>query len=362
MLRFNLLMAGIFILSLNGCSEAEQNRPEAIRSVKIFEVSRGAGGDVRKFSGKIEAANSANLSFAVAGTVEVISASVGENVQQGQILAALDKEPFILDVQAAEAELRKARSSANEKEEDYKRNKQLFDKGWVSKAALEQAQFALETVLGDVSYKTTRLNQAKRSLSDAQLIAPYSGVVGQQFVEPNEEVAGGNEILRLDASGALEMSISVPEKTIAKLNMGMPAKVTFSALPDVTVEGRVTEISRVAGSGNVFPVKVSLNDPPATLRAGMSGDVSVTTQNEPGEFGFLVPLSALAAAESLKDSYVFVFDPAASTISKKEVLPETVRGNLVAVKGIEAGDLVVTAGVSFLSDGQKVKRYVPAVN
>ncbi len=362
MIRLTTLLVTGLALMLTACEEAPDVNPEAVRAVKVFEVSESAGGDIRKFSGKIEAANSASLSFPVSGTVQNINVSVGDNVKQGDILAKLDEEPFKLDVQAAEAELRKAKSSAQEKEEDYKRNKQLFEKGWVSKAALEQAEFARETALGDVSYKTTRVNQAKRSLNDATLKAPYSGVVGERFVEPNEEVTSGKEILTLDASGALELSISVPEKAISKLNMGMPATATFSVLPNTVVEGRVTEISRVAGSGNIFPVKVSLNNPPSALRAGMTGDVSLVTQNNPGEFGFLVPLSSLAAAQNLQDSYVFVLDAGSSTISKKEVVPETVRGNLIAVKGVEAGDLVVSAGVSFLSDGQKVKRYIPAVN
>ncbi|MFT6557963.1 efflux RND transporter periplasmic adaptor subunit [Sneathiella sp.] len=362
MKSLSVILFSVTSFLLGACDEPATNKSEPIRAVKLFDVSQNAGRNERIFSGKIIAANTANLSFPLAGTVKSISVNIGDKIEKGQILATLDPVPFELDVEAAEAELGKARSAAAEKEEDFKRNKQLFEKGWVSKAALEQAQYALETALSEVNFKTTRLNQAKRARADAVLTAPYQGVVAEKFAEPNEEVGGGKQILSLDAEGALEVSISVPENVISNLNMGMVATAKFGALPGETVRGRVTEISRVAGVGNVFPVKVSLIEPPSALRAGMSGEVSLVTQNAPGEHGFLIPLTAISASENLKDSFVYIFDPASQTLSRRPVIPETVRGNLIAVKGVDAGDLVVSAGVSFLSDGQKVKRITSVAN
>ena len=137
--------------------------------------------------------------------------------------------------------------------------------------------------------------------------------------------------------------------------MGMPAISKFNVLPGLEVEGRVTEISRVAGAGNVFPVKVRLINPPSKLRAGMSGDVAITTLSDGQEFGLLIPLSAVTATENLKGGYVFVFDPSSSTLKKVVIETNTARTNFIGVNGVNAGDLVVSAGVSFLSEGQKVK-------
>lgn len=349
-----LQVIGLSLL-LTGCDDTPIEIKEQIRAVKTFTVAESAGGQVRNFSGQIVAANSATLSFPAAGTVKDILVSVGEDVAINQILATLDETPFKLDVEAAEAELRKVQASAEEKQEEYNRNKQLFDKGWVSKAALDQVQFAKDTALEDVSYKTTRLSQAKRSLNDAKLRAPYDGVVGERFAEPNEEVTGGKEILTLDADGALEISISVPEKMISKLNMGMPASVAFNVLPGTKIEGRVTEISRVAGAGNIFPVKVSLINPHVDLRAGMSGTVALTTQSDDQDYGYLIPLSAITAGDGVRGGFVFIFQPDTSTLKKIQIAANAARDQLIGVKGVQSGDLVVTAGVSFLSDGQKVK-------
>ncbi|MEH6401941.1 MAG: efflux RND transporter periplasmic adaptor subunit [Sneathiella sp.] len=343
------------LLFVTACGDPPAAVVEDIRSVKTFTVSKNTDGNVRHFSGQIIAADSANLSFPAAGTVFEVLVSNGDKVVANQKLAVMDDVSFKLDVEASQAELRKAESTANEKTGEFNRSKTLFDKGWVSKAALDQAQFAMNAAQEEVSYKTSLLNLTKRTLDDSTLRAPYDGIVGNRLVEPNEQVAAGAPVLILDAIGAMEIPISVPEKIISKLTMGMPAKAKFSVLPGLEVEGRVTEISRVAGAGNVFPVKVRLTNPPSKLRAGMSGDVAITTLSDDPEFGFLIPLSAVAATEDMKGGYVFVFDPNSSTLRKVVIESKTARTNFIGVKGVDAGDLVVSAGVSFLSDGQKVK-------
>ncbi|MBL4740649.1 MAG: efflux RND transporter periplasmic adaptor subunit [Sneathiella sp.] len=343
------------LLFVTACEDPPEVVTEHVRSVKTYTVSENAGGNVRNFSGKIVAADSANLSFPAAGTVAQVLVSSGDKVTANQKLAVMDDVPFKLDVDASKAELRKAQSTANEKIGEFNRSKTLFDKGWVSQAALDQAQFSMNAAQEEVSYKTSLLSMAKRGLNDTTLRAPYDGVVGQRLVEPNEVVAAGAPILILDAEGTMEISISVPEKIISKLKMGMTATVTFNVLPGVEIESHVTEISRVAGAGNIFPVKVSLINPPSELRAGMSGDVALTTDNDDQEFGFLIPLSSVAATQDLKGAYVFVIDPTTSTLKKIEIQTDSARTNFIGVKGVHAGDIVVSAGVSFLSEGQKVK-------
>jgi len=352
------LIMGVFLI-LTGCDDKPVEIKAQVRAIKTFTVSEDTGGDVRKFPGQIFAANSASMSFPTSGTVKEILVSTGDRVVYDQILATQDEVPFQLEVDAAEAELRKVESTANEKKGDYNRNKQLHEKGWVSEAALEQAQFAMNTALEEVNYKSTRVHQAKRSLNDATLRAPFAGTVGEQFVEPNEEVAGGGAVLALDSDGAFEVSISVPEKLISKLSMGMPANVTFSVLSDVNVEGHVTEISRIAGAGNIFPVKVTLVNSPVELRSGMSGEVALTTEDSNQGSGFLIPLSAVSAGENLEGSYVFIFDKASSTIKKIKIESGTPGESLINVQGVKPGDLIVSAGVSFLSDGQEVKLMNP---
>jgi multidrug efflux pump subunit AcrA (membrane-fusion protein) len=71
---------------------------------------------------------------------------------------------------------------------------------------------------------------------------------------------------------------------------------------------------------------------------------------------YLVPVSALAGGDEPGSGFIFVFDPATSTVVKTTIRGGGVRDNRVVInEGIEAGDVIAVAGVSFLRDGQKVK-------
>lgn len=102
------LVRGVFLAVgmvglLVGCAEEPETEPvERVRAIKPFFVTEPAGGDVRRYSGSIDAAETSALSFAVSGTVATVAVKQGDAVTQGQILASLDPTPLELDVQAAQ--------------------------------------------------------------------------------------------------------------------------------------------------------------------------------------------------------------------------------------------------------------------
>jgi len=130
---------------LVGCEDEEASAPvERIRAVKTYVVSEPAGSDTRRYSGTLVASDTSALSFPVTGTVKSVDAEQGERVSVGQVLATLDLTPFQLDRDAALAELRSAEAELSEKQADLNRQRTLFQKGWVAKAALDQAVSAAE--------------------------------------------------------------------------------------------------------------------------------------------------------------------------------------------------------------------------
>jgi len=110
---------------------------------------------------------------------------------------------------------------------------------------------------------------------------------------------------------------------------------------------------------SAFPVVVRLKDSVPELHAGMSVEVTVEEPLIGGSGGFLVPLNVLAP-EGGKDLHgvatVFLYDKGNSTVRKHKVTVGGIRDNqLVVTGGLDIGDLVASAGVSYLADGQKVK-------
>ncbi|PHS79525.1 MAG: hypothetical protein COB59_01645 [Rhodospirillaceae bacterium] len=365
MLKLRTIMPLVAIVSVvvlaTACEEQAVKVDNPIRAIKTFTVAEVAGGSIRQYSGKVIAGDTAGLSFSSSGRVASISVRSGDRVTKGQELAALDKEPFLLDVQAAKADLNKAQSSLREKQHDAQRKQALFPKGWVTEAAVEQSLAAKEAAASQVNYAKSQLGRANRALSETIITAPFSGVIGERLFEPYMDVNGGQKVFSIEGIGALEVAISVPERAIADLHLGLPANVTFNAVKDLNVSGHVTEIATTAGPGSVFAVKVGLETPVASLRTGMSANVTLVSQNTNEKSGYMVPLAAISAGNQTAPGYVFVFNAKTTQVQKVPVKPQGMgRDNFVAVSGVKAGDVIASAGVSFLSDGQKVKLMTPA--
>lgn len=180
--------------------------------------------------------------------------------------------------------------------------------------------------------------------------------MANKFVDPFQEVARGEKLFEVYGEGAMEVVISVPETAIGDIHLGLPAEVSFPAEGLENLKGRVSEIGTVATEANAFPVKVALIDPPAKVLPGMTAEASLILGDESEAVSYLVPLSAIAPGEEPQGGYVFIYDPQSATVRKSAVRGGGVRDNrIVVTEGLESGQIIAVAGVSFLRDGQKVK-------
>jgi len=121
--------------------------------------------------------------------------------------------------------------------------------------------------------------------------------------------------------------------------------------------GRITEIGTSAGAANSVTVTAAVVDGPPSLLPGMAVEAGVTSSPNAEDRGFLIPLVAIAPGDENARGYVFRYDPASMTVRRTPIQGgEAVRGNLISVsEGLNTGDIIASAGVSFLRDGQRVK-------
>jgi multidrug efflux pump subunit AcrA (membrane-fusion protein) len=87
-------MAGL----LTACEDEPPVVAEHARPIRVFTITDVASGQVRKFTGVIEASDSSSLSFQIGGNVQEVRVNQGDQVTGGQVLAVLDREPFQLNV------------------------------------------------------------------------------------------------------------------------------------------------------------------------------------------------------------------------------------------------------------------------
>ena len=350
-------MIGLFCiaLALTACKEKTEII-EVVRPIKTITVSEQAAEQIRKLSGIVAAVDSSGLSFQVGGQVESVEVDIGDRVKKGQVLAVLDEEPYQLDQNAAEAELVKAKANVVNTQSEYERQKRVYEQGAGAKSDLDSAEYNYKAARSAVDYQMSRLDQAKRNLRKTKLIAPYDGTIAWRAVNTHEEVKVGQKVFEIDAKGAMEVQLAVPETTVDRIHIDDPTTITFPTLPGETAKGRISFIGSAAVKANAFPVKVELIDPNEKVKPGMTAEANLFMKDENQQPGYLVPLQALLPAPEANRGYAFVYDPGTSTVKKTAVSSRgTEDKKAIVSEGLAAGDIIAVAGVSFLADGMKVK-------
>jgi RND family efflux transporter MFP subunit len=342
-------------VALTACKEKPEII-EVVRAIKTITVQEQAAEQIRKLSGVVASVDSSGLSFEVSGQVQKVEVDIGDSVKKDQMLAVLDPEPYQLDVDAIQAELTKARDNVTKTKADYDRHKRIYEEGAGAKRFVEVAEFNYKAARSAVKFQIARLDQAKRNLRKTKLLAPYDGTIAWRSVEPNEEVRTGKKILEINATGKREVELAVPESTIDRIQIDDQTTVTFPTLPDTTVKGRITYIGSAAVKANAFPVKVELIDPIDEIKPGMTAEANLSIKDEELQPGYLVPFQAILPAPEAKRGYAFVYSSDTSLVKKTSVLyGGTQKGMAIVQEGLEVGDIIAVAGVSFLADGLKVK-------
>ena len=329
---------------------------EVIRSIKTITVKEQATEQIRKFSGLVAAVDSSSLSFEVGGQVKLVDVDIGDRVQKGQILAVLDPEPYTLKVAEVTAELARARDNVVKTNAEYERQKRIFEQGAGAARHVEVSEFQYKAARSAVKFQVARLANARRDLRKTKLLSPYDGAIAWRAIEPNEEVHVGKKVLEIDASGKMEIQIAVPATTLDRIHINGPAKLTFSTLPNASVNGRISFIGSAAVRANAFPVKVDLIDPTDLIKPGMTAEANLFIQKENKKPGYLVPVKAILPVQDARQGYAFVYDSQTSTVKKTRISVSGAQQDQAIVhEGLAVGDIIAVAGVSFLSDGMKVK-------
>lgn len=355
------------LLFFVACDEEQgEQKPTPVRAVKTIVISDADRTKSRQISGVVKMANESELSFRVSGRVISVPVKIGDSISEGQILAKLETREYSLALKEAQASLASARAELAEKEDAFSRQQRLKEKDFVSQAAVDKARSDYESSRSSVEIALTKLKTAQNNLDDTTLRAPFSGKIAKREIDPFVEVSTGETIFQIQGEFGLEVEVFMPETLIRHVRHNDLVSVSFPTLENTTIGGAVSEIGAKAEAGNAFPLTITLGKSPSDIRSGMTAQVSFNF-GEAGEVPtYLIPVSALdlrlheKTDNVVTQPSVFVFMPDRGTIEKRLVKIRETRGNkLEVIEGLSAGDILVVAGVPFLTDGQKVKLWNP---
>lgn len=360
MFRVTLILGCLLLL---GCKEEDVQTDEIIRGLKVHTVEATESSNIRRFPAVLEPSELTTLSFEVGGALSAIDLNVGQRISKGEVIATLDETSLALQVETAKAAVTQSEAAARNALETSARLAELFERGSTTRVAADDAKAAADQAAAVLLQSQKSLEVAQENLSKAVLTAHMDGIVNSVDVTSYSNVAAGASVITLYPADSFEVKFSVNFDTVSQLVVGKRAEIRPADRPDLTLSAVISEIGSRADAVSSFPIVLELTQENPLLKAGMAVEAAIELPL-PETAGFLVPLSAIlkegdgnsqTGAPEVSKAEVYLFDPDSSTVKRREVSVAGIRENsLIVIDGLQAGDLVASAGVSFLKEGQKV--------
>lgn len=365
---------------------------------RAVEVARGDLVQTVVSTGRVITPARVEIGSIVLGTVRTVETKEGTVVTAGQVMARLrDEEQRAAVAQAratlAEAEarltqfarlsapsseqsLRQAEANLELADEEYKRTRNLFEKGYFSQAKLDQAErdlavarAARENALlqatsnspkgSDYALALARRDQARAGLEVAQarldntvIKAPAPGTVLKRLVEPGDVVQQGKKLFELSVAGETQVVLNVDEKNIGLLALGQKAQVVADAYPARSFGAEIFYIAPgVDAQRGTVEVKLRLPDPPAFVRPDMTVSAEILAARREGTL--TLDSDAIRDAAGQAPWALVVRDGRAVRQSVKLGLRGAGRTEVLA--GLAAGEAVVPPSEVSVREGSRVR-------
>jgi RND family efflux transporter MFP subunit len=305
--------------------------------------------------GTIEAFERVQVTARVAGAVDRVAFSEGQEVKKGDVLVVIDSERFKLAVDSAKAALDKADAAVRDAEAAVRRRESATGQspGLITGEEIETYRTKAASARADREVAATALRTAQVNLRDSSVRAPMEGVIQTRTVETGQYVQAGYVMATLLKSEPMLLRFQVEPQDAPRLKLGMTATFTMRETP----RKFAAKITLVAGSADavthMVPVTAEVIDDGHKywLRPGSFCDVTIEidAQRE-------APLIPRSAARATDHGYVAYVVEGEVAHERQLSLGMSTRDGWIEVRnGISAGDLVVVRGAEALAEGAKVR-------
>lgn len=332
----------LLTLFLFACAKPDP-LPEPIRNLRVIEVGDVTNLQGGQIPGRARSADEVDLAFDVSGTLIERPVNIGTKVEKGDLIARLDPRDFQANLRAAEADARNAKRN-------FARGQELLTDKFISEAEYDRLEARVDVT-------QSSLDLAQKALSDSVIYAPFSGIIANTFVENFQSVPAKKVIARLLGVDVIEMVVNVSEHHIANLSYITNLEVVFDAFPDMRFNADIVEVGTEASTTTrTFPITLSMKqNPDRRVLAGMAGTAYITVEM-PGteQTNYVIPASALHGDPLENESMVWIVGEDDRVSAKKVRVGRITRSGIEILEGLQAGDLIATAGAHVLAEGQQV--------
>lgn len=247
-----------------------------------MDISRGNLSQTVTATGEIQPVNTVNVGSQVSGTISEIFVDYNSTVKKGDRLLEIEPSVLKASVDEAEASLESAKSQLTLAESNYKRNKSLYDSGYIARAEMEQSQSTYEQALQSVKRMQSQYDRAVTNLGYATIVSPVDGTVISRKVDKGQTVAASFQTPDLfeiaEDLTKMQIETSVSEADIGVIKQGQNVTFTVDAYPGQTFEGFVRQVRlspTTTSNVVVYTVVIDVNNSDLRLMPGMTAFVTI---------------------------------------------------------------------------------------
>ena len=340
-------MKALQIKDLIAAGEDQQQPPTSVTSATVSEKDWETA--IRSI-GTLEAAEGVMVTADTPGRVMALRFDGGETVKAGDLLVEQDTSTEIAELNAAEANLKLARSNLD-------RTSRLYESKVVSRADFDAATSQLSAARAQVE-------NIRSGIGKKRIKAPFDGRLGLRLVDVGQDLAPGVSIVSLQNIDPMRINFSLPQQELSRIAIGYPTRVKTSAVPGKVFDGKITAIdTQIDDSTRTLRVQAQIDNADAdsekpALLPGMFASVEVVMPDT--RQVLLIPQTSVSFA-TYGDSVFIIEDGEEENKDKKVARQQFVqlgerRGDFVEVlDGLKPGQLVASNGVFKLRNGATVQ-------
>lgn len=292
--KYTILSALLGALFLSGCAGEDDGKkvhlpksqsPGEAPVVKInpagppAERASGPAGaaTMQVFSGAVEATRTTSVATRVSGLVREVHVTEGDHVKKGDVLVEIDTEDYRLRVESAKATLERVQAQVAALKVQHDRAAKLLERQAIPQSDFDNIDGQLMVARASIREAEVGLRMARSLLADAQIRAPYDGVVTSVSVAKGAFAAAGpSALLSLEESSALRVRVQLPEQFVRDVKVGSTLRVRASGEAEETAMV-VTQINpSINPRSRSFAALAEIKDTSKIWRAGMFVEARLT--------------------------------------------------------------------------------------
>ena len=337
---------------------ASQNDPQSeapLLQVSPIAVEKLTVQDMIIGTGTIAAKRTSNIGAAVEGIIDLIAVKVGDRVEEGDLLFQSRRINYEISVARTKSELDLVKAQAEEASREYKRVKQLFDRGNAAKARLDSATSTRNAADANVAITTANLQQAEQNLTDTIIRAPYTAVVTERYIDEGvyrtvQMMGADSTVIQIQEISTVTAIINVPESHLSRLILGGTAQLSIDGLSQ-SFDSTITTINdKIDLQTRSVEIRLVLPNPDYLIKPGLF----VKAEIMPAPRTVLL-VKRKAILENFKKKYVFVASKGRAERRSVKVVDYDA-DHVEIISGLTAGEEILAGpDLPLLVDGYLIR-------